>query len=152
MHVQFSAGTDLLTRAYPDLSPQLKKCAAYILEHPSEVATLSMRQVAARASVPPSTMTRLARALDLGTYNELRALYRDSINTGYPAKTGQLQADVGETSLDPMLDAFRQAALNNLNTLFDNIDRTAIDRAIQALTVARNVLVIGMHSSYSFAN
>lgn len=43
-----------------------------------------------------------------------------------------------------MLDSFRQAALSNLNTLFDHIDRTAIDRAIQALTAARNVLVIGM--------
>ena len=54
MRVHFSEGTDRLTRAYPTLSPQLKRCAAYILEHPSEVATLSMRQVAARASVPPA--------------------------------------------------------------------------------------------------
>ncbi len=105
-----------------------------------------MRQVAARASVPPSTMTRLARSLDLGTYNDLRSLYRDSINAGYPARVGQLQAGVSVTSLDHMLDAFHQAALNNLNTLFDHIDRTAIDRAIQALTAARNVLLIGMHA------
>ena len=111
-----------------------------------------MRQVAARASVPPSTMTRLARSLDPGTYNDLRALYRDSINAGYPAKADQLQVVVSETSLDRMLDAFRQAALLNLNTLFDHIDRTAIDRVIQALTAARNILVIGVHSSYSFAN
>ena len=80
MRVQFSAGADRLTWAYPKLSRQLKKCAAYILEHPSEVATLSMRQVAARADVPPSTMNRLARALGFGTYNEFRALYRDSMN------------------------------------------------------------------------
>ena len=150
MHVPFSAGTDLLTRAYPDLSPQLKTCAAYLLEHPSEVATLSMRQVAARARVPPSTMTRLAKSLNLGTYNNFRALYRDSINENYSARAGQLQA--AETSLDHTLDAFRQATLSNLNTLFDHIDRTALDRAIQALTAARHVLVIGMHASYSFAN
>ena len=90
--------------------------------------------------------------LNLGTYNDLRALYRDTINAGYLAKADQLQVVVSETSLDRMLDAFHQAALLNLNTLFDHIDRTAIDRAIQALTAARNVLVIGVHSSYSFAN
>ena len=150
MNVPFSAGTDLLTRAYPDLSPQLKTCAAYLLEHPSEVATLSMRQVAARARVPPSTMTRLAKSLNLGTYNDFRALYRDSINENYSARAGQLQA--AKTSLDHTLDAFRQAALSNLKTLFDHIDRTALDRAIQAVTSARHVLVIGMHASYSFAN
>ena len=77
MDVPFSAGTDLLTQAYPDLSPQLKKCAAYLLEHPSEVATLSMRQIAARTRVPPSTiMTRLARTLDFGIYNDSRAAAR----------------------------------------------------------------------------
>ena len=90
--------------------------------------------------------------LNLDTYNDLRALYRDTINAGYPAKANQLQVVVSETSLDHMLDAFHQAVLLNLNTLFDHIDPTAIDRAIQALTAARNVLVIGVHSSYSFAN
>ena len=53
MRVQFGEGADRLTRAYPKLSPQLKKCAAYILEHPSEVATLSMRQLAARKRMFP---------------------------------------------------------------------------------------------------
>ena len=80
MRVEFGEGADRLTRAYPKLSPQLKKAAAYILEHPSEVATLPMRQLAKKVGVPPSTMNRLARALDFGTYDGFRALYRDSIN------------------------------------------------------------------------
>ena len=156
MRVQFSAGADRLTRAYPKLSPQLKKCAAYILEHPSEVATLSMRQVAARADVPPSTLNRLARALDCRTYNEFRALYRDSINeqsAGFFAlEAGQLHAAARESEIDHTLNAFQQAAIGNINTLFDHIDRAAVERAVQALTEARNVLVVGMHASHSFAN
>ena len=66
MRVEFGKGADLLTREYPGLSRQLKKCAAYILEHPSEVATLSMRQLAARAGVPASTMNRLAKGCRSG--------------------------------------------------------------------------------------
>ena len=53
MRVEFSEGADLLSRAFPKLSPQLKKCAAYILEHPSEVATLSMRGLARKVAFPP---------------------------------------------------------------------------------------------------
>ena len=155
MRVQFSEGVDRLTRAYPKLSPQLKKCAAYILEHPSEVATFSMRQLAARADVPPSTMNRLARALDFDTYDGFRALFRDSINeqsAGYSLEGGQVRAVARESEFDHALNAFQQAAVNNINTLFDHIDRAALERTVQALTDARTVLVVGMHASQSSAD
>ena len=155
MRLQFKAGTERLTGAYPDLSRQLKKCAAYILDHPSEVATLSMRQVASRASVPPSNMHRLARSLGFQNYNEFRDIFRDSVtelSVGYPQKAGQLQADVGESDLGDALGAFRQAASANLDQLFDGMDPAAMQRAIDALTAARKVIVVGMHASFSFAN
>lgn len=155
MRVEFSAGIDIVTRAYPKLSRQLKKCAAYILEHPSEVATLSMRQLAARAGVPPSTMNRLAKALGFNTYDEFRALFRDSINeqaTGYSLQGGQVHVVAREDKFDHDLNAFQQAALTNIHTLFDHIDRTALERAVQALTDARSVLVIGLLTSESSAN
>ena len=155
MRVQFSAGADRLTWAYPKLSPQLKKCAAYILEHPSEVATLSMRQVAARADVPPSTMNRLARALGFNAYNEFRDIYRNSINdvpAGWSQKDGEFPTAIEEADVDHSLGTFQHAALLNLNVMFDQIDRTALDRAVQALADARRVFAIGMHESHSAAN
>ena len=155
MLLQFKDGTERLTWAYPRLSRQLKKCAAYILDHPSEVATLSMRQVASRADVPPSTMHRLARSLGFDSFNEFRDIYRNGVNdfsVGYPQKAGQLQAVVGDSDFDQALDSFHQAALTNLDALFRNIDRVAMKRAVDALTAARNVIVVGMHASYSFAN
>ena len=155
MRIQFSAGADRLTWAFPKLSPQLKKCAAYVLEHPSEVATLSMREVAARAGVPPSTMTRLARAVGFGAYNEFRDIYRNSINDlsiGRSRRAGQLQVAMGETDLDHTLDAFEQAALLNVGALFDQIDRAVLERVAGALTGARRVLVVGTQESHSAAN
>ena len=155
MRVQFTAGADRLTWAYPRLSPQLKKCAAYVLEHPSEVATLSMRQVAVRARVPPSTMTRLARAVGFRDYTKFRDLYRASIN-GHAAdrsrKAGQLQTAIGETDLDHTLDAFQQSAVLNVNALFEQLDRETLDRAVRALAGARQVLVAGTLESQSAAN
>ncbi len=155
MHLQFRDGADRLTRAYPKLPRQLKKCAAYILEHPIEVATLSMRRVAANADVPPSTLQRLARALDFSTYDEFRGLYRDTINRfseGVSIKAGRLQKVAAEAPMDHAIDAFRQSALGNIGTLFDHIDRGVLDRAVTALASARTVLVVGMHSSHAFAN
>lgn len=155
MRVQFSAGADRLSWAFPKLSPQLKKCATYVLEHPSEVATLSMREVATRAEVPPSTMTRLARAVGFSAYNEFRDLYRDSINDlsiGRSQRASQLQVAMGETELDHTLDAFERAALLNVGALFDHVDRAVLERAARALTGARQVLVVGTFESHSAAN
>lgn len=155
MRVQFSAGADRLSWAFPKLSPQLKKCATYVLEHPSEVATLSMREVATRAGVPPSTMTRLARAVGFSAYNEFRDLYRDSINDlsiGRSQWASQLQVAMGETEVDHTLDAFERAALLNVGALFDHVDRAVLERAARALTGARQVLVAGTFESHSAAN
>ena len=111
MRLQFKDGTERLTWAYPSLSRQLKKCAAYILDHPSDVATLSMRQVASRAEVPPSTMHRLARTLGFDTYNEFRDIYRNGVSDfsiGYPQKAGELQANVGDGDFDHAVDTFHR--------------------------------------------
>ena len=155
MHVEFGEGADRISRAFPTLSRQLKKTADYILEHPSEVATHSMRQLAARAGVPPSTMNRLAKALGFDTYDEFRALYRDSLNeqsSGYSLADGQLRLVARESEFDQALTTFRLAAVANINTLFNHIDRNALERAVQALTDARTVLVIGMHTSQASAD
>ncbi len=155
MRLQFRAGTERLTHAYPSLSRQLKKCAAYILEHPSEVATLSMRQVASRAEVPPTNMHRLARSLGFSTYNDFRDIFRNSVmevSAGYPEKADQMQAVVGESDIEEALGAFHSAAVANVNGLFDGIDPVGIRRAIDVIAAARKVVVVGMHASFSFAN
>ena len=155
MRVQFGAGADRLTWVYAKLSPQLKKCAAYILEHPSEVATLSMRQVAANADVPWSTLTRLAHAAGFGAYSELRDVYRASINNTSavrPHRAGQLQTAIGESDIGYTLNIFQRVTLLNINTLFDDVDTDALDRAARALTAARSVLVAGTQESHSLAN
>ena len=155
MRVEFGEAIALLTRAYQDLSPQLQKCTTYMMEHPPEVATLSMRQLAARIEVPPSTMNRLAKALGFRTYGEFRALFRDPINEqspGYSLQGGQVQVIAREDKLDHSLDVYQQAVASNVNTLFDHIDRAALERAVQALSDARTVLVVGMHAWHSTAN
>lgn len=146
---------DMLTKAYPDLSKQLKKAAGYILDHPGDVATLSMRQVAAKADVPPPTMNRLAKALSFETYTAMRDIYRKgfhSFPSSYPQRAGQLQASVRSGDMDQALISFRNAALSNLNHLFDTMDSNHLQEVISLLMNARNVVVVGMHASHSLAN
>lgn len=46
-----------------------------------------------------------------------------------------------ESSLDRSPEIFQKAAINDLNTLYHRIDYAALDRAVQALADARNVVI-----------
>lgn len=80
---------ELLVGQVENMPPQLRVAARFILDHPKDVALMSMRQQAHQAGVSPSTMMRLARWLGLEGYQELRSLcaraLRETI-AGEPAR------------------------------------------------------------------
>ena len=50
-----------LTAGFDTLPPQLKEAARWVIDHPADVALLTMREQARRAGIPPATLTRLAQ-------------------------------------------------------------------------------------------
>src|SRR3546814_18585225 len=71
--------SDRLLAAFYGLSAQLQAAARFVLDHPREVALLSMREQARRAGVQAATMTRLAKAIGLDGYEALRQSYADAL-------------------------------------------------------------------------
>ncbi|MBS3647184.1 MurR/RpiR family transcriptional regulator [Pseudaminobacter sp. 19-2017] len=71
--------SDLLLSHFNKLPPQLKFAASYVLEHPRDVALLSMRSQARSAGVSHSTMMRLAEWLGLEGYEALRVIYANNL-------------------------------------------------------------------------
>ena len=150
-----SAVLDRLTRIQPELSPQVRKAAAHVLENPGQVATLSMRKLAAAAEVPPPTMARLAKAAGFETYEAFRDVYRRSVQDGgsaYSERAGQLLGRRGQDELVGLWADFRQASLDGIERLFATIDPGLVTTAADVLLAARRVFVAGMQSSFSFAN
>src|SRR5690554_2486261 len=83
-----------LLALYEDLPAQLRAGAHWVIEHPNEVALLSMRDQAKRAGVPPTTMTRLAKRLGFEGYDDMRALYAEQLlrsTGGFAEKAGELR-------------------------------------------------------------
>lgn len=71
--------SDNLKELFPELPRALKVAATYMLEHPGDIATLSMRQVAGNAGVSLPNFSRLAKLLGFETYGELREIYRKQV-------------------------------------------------------------------------
>ena len=87
----FDAVLDQLTTTYPQLSPQLKRAAKYVLDCPAEVAINSMRKVALSADVGPSTMLRLAKRLGYESYEDFRLPFREALRSGGGSFTGRVE-------------------------------------------------------------
>lgn len=146
--------SNAIVEAFDSLPPQLQSAARYVLDHPEDVALLSMRELARRAVVQPWTMMRLAKRLGFDGYEPFRALFADSLrqgNLGFAGKAGaQLarQTEVGERALAAEMIAslsVRVAGLGEAASL------DALAAAAERMHLARRLFCLGLRSSYPVA-
>jgi len=145
---------DRIIARFETMSPQLQQAARYILEHPQEVALISMRELSRNAGVQPSTMTRLAKFLDLPGYDDIRAHHAEALRLradGFAARAVLHGAEAQDM-------AATQLSLRMLQGLAAQIARltepTALERlsaAADRLSRGRRVFVLGLRSCHSVA-
>jgi DNA-binding MurR/RpiR family transcriptional regulator len=139
---------------FDGLSAQLQVAARYVLDHPRDVALLSMREQARKAGVRPATMTRFAKSLGLSGYDAIRSTYADALRGGaldFANKAGaQLESQKlrGDKALAAEMIAILSAQLARL------AEPDALDRLVTAadhLVEARRIYCLGLRSSHSVA-
>jgi len=146
--------TERLELAYAGLSPRLQQAARYMLDAPDEVAFHSLRQLAARAGVHPSTLVRLARQLDYPGYAEFRAGFQERLARGsgnLTARAHQLR-DRGEEPGDVLMQDLQAAAEANLRQTFAGVAPRDLEAAADRLARARRVYVVGLRKCYPVAH
>jgi len=143
-----------IVQAFEGMSEQLQVAARYLLEHPREVALLSMREQARQADIQPATMTRLAKHLGYAGYDEVRLLYADAMRSDGTGFAGLAAAQVKKQKLKgdralaaDMLDGVgaQVAALSRPAMLESMAD------AARRIERARRVYCLGLRSSHSAA-
>jgi DNA-binding MurR/RpiR family transcriptional regulator len=146
--------TEQIVQAFDTMSGQLQTGARYVLDHPRDVALLSMREQARQAGVQPATMTRLAKHLGMAGYDEVRGLYAAAVrcvDLGFAGKAG-VQV------LSQKLKGEKALAADMLKSIGSQIERLAspegLDRlvsAARALASARRIYCLGLRSSHPVA-
>jgi hypothetical protein len=59
-----------LLEAIPEMSPQLRKAARYVLDNPNDVGVSSIREVAEAAEVTANSLVRMARAVGFDGFED----------------------------------------------------------------------------------
>jgi DNA-binding MurR/RpiR family transcriptional regulator len=146
--------SDTIITAFDGLSSQLQTAARYIVDHPRDVALLSMREQARQAGVQPATMTRLAKQLGFDGYDAIRERYAEALREGDAGFSGK----AGEQARSQKLRGDHALAADMLRTIGTQISRLAepavLDRIVAAATRianARRVYCLGLRSSHAVA-
>ncbi len=140
--------TELTPGKLQALSPQLRKAARYVVEHPDEIATRSQRFVADTANLSAPTFTRLAHAIGYDSYDGLRETCRVELlqKRTVLAEKARVLVDADE---DNAGFAARHAAatLRNTEALITNLDPNDLEATAQMLVRARRVALLGVMSA-----
>ncbi|MBX5204122.1 MurR/RpiR family transcriptional regulator [Rhizobium sp. NZLR1] len=146
--------TEAIITAFEGMSTQLQAAARYVLDHPSDVALLSMREQARQAGVQPATMTRFAKHLGLDGYDAIRNLYAEAMRSGDAGFAGK----AGAQALSQRLKGDHALAAEMLQSIGGQIARLAeprsLDRIVNAaatLAKARRIYCLGLRASHAVA-
>lgn len=146
----FDALATLIRERFPDFSPQFQAGAAFLLDNPDEVAVLSMRKVAERASVQPAAMVRLAQQLGYPGWNELRDVFVGRLRTRPEPLTSRAKTLIKGSAGDSLSHRLTAAQTHNLEVTFSQ-SAQAVSSAAKLLRKSPHVHVAGFRSCFPVA-
>lgn len=134
------------------MSPRLRQAAQHLIDHPQDIALLSMRRLAQDAGVPPATMTRLAQFVGEDGFEALRnaqiAAMRSS-ETGLVAHATPI--DGPENGANTLITKQLASVADLAAHLANGTTISAIKNAAVLLSKARRLHVLGGRSCHSIA-
>jgi DNA-binding MurR/RpiR family transcriptional regulator len=114
-----------LELSYATLSPQLRRAAKWILDHPETVAFGSVRSLAHDAGVTSTTMVRLAKQLGFERYEEFREGFRRKYESDTPSFTDRARwlREMSRGGVEAeLVHEVAVSSLTNLEELFRETD------------------------------
>jgi DNA-binding MurR/RpiR family transcriptional regulator len=125
----------------PDMTPQLALSARYLVDHPDSVVVCSMREIAGRLGVAPTTLLRLARALGFKDWSRLRETYVNHFRSSPPLYAEKADSLVRRNGITGLLDGMMSAQRAALGYVAAANTAESIDDAAKTLNRAPRILV-----------
>ena len=143
----------------PSLSRRLQQLAQYLLNNPEDAAIFSIVEIARRAGVPPSAITRFAKELGFEGFAGLQALFKQRLLGPRMSYADRLQAVNREVAAGPrepgdprdpheVAETFIQAAFDALLRLREDVAGAALTPFVDALQKARAVHIAAARGAF----
>ena len=150
MPTTFDELAALIRSQFADLSPQFQAGAAFLLDHPDEVAVSSMRKLAERAQIQPAALVRLAQQLGFEGWGGLRELFVARVRTRPEPLAARAKSLVARNRRDGLGADLLAAQQRNLSASAAH-NAGVVFEAARVLRRAKRVHVAGFRSCYPVA-
>jgi DNA-binding MurR/RpiR family transcriptional regulator len=136
------------------LSRRLAQVAQFCLNNPEDVAINNIVGLARLIGVAPANITRFAKEMGFSGFAELQEVFRQRLigpRSSYADRMTALAGGGADLDLDQpgaVFDTFVQSAVDSLLRLHAEIDRRALERAVEVLTGAEAVHVVAARGAF----
>lgn len=149
-----------LTARKPSLSRRLQQVAQYLLNNPEDAAIFTIVEIARRAGVPPSAITRFAKELGFEGFAGLQAMFKQRLlgpRMSYAERMLAVSREVASSGRsapgdprDPhqLAETFIQAAFDALLRLREDVAGAALAPFVDALEKAKAVHIAAARGAF----
>ncbi len=134
------------------MSKSQKKIANYVLDHPRDIALYSASELGAKIGISESTVIRFSYTLGFTGYVELQKLMREHFFINEPTFTPYQHTEINLQEEKSFHKQVMEKDRLSILTTMNQIDEASYYAAVQRLSKAKNVYVLGLRTSYSAAN
>ncbi|TQR21326.1 MurR/RpiR family transcriptional regulator [Psychrobacillus vulpis] len=143
---------ELIRENFVAMSKSQKKMANYVIDHPKDIAMCSASELGSKIGISESTVIRFSYTLGFSGYVELQKLIREHFFSHESSITTYQQSKLvlpNNTSFfKQVMEQDRQSIQHTMNQIQEDQYHEAIER----LSKANSVYILGLRSSYSAAN
>lgn len=136
---------DTLRQHFDSLTPAQQQAARYVLDHPNEVATNSMRAVSVSMAMPPASLVRLAQHLGFDGWPALKAALQQDLGLDVEPYAQKARGLVGRVSDQGLVAEMFKVHQSNLEVT-ESQNTAGLQRAATLLENARVVHVAGFRA------
>lgn len=139
-----------IRQRFNELSPALQQVARYVLDHPNEVVTGSMRNVGTRSQSTPATLVRFAQTLGFEGWPQLKESFATDMGLGtetYGVRAKQL---VGRAKDQSLTGEMFEVQRRNLEATHQQSEH-ALQKACALIEKAPAVHAAGFRACFAIA-
>lgn len=145
--------TDLIEkieRAYSKFSKGQKKIANYIVKNYDKAAFMTAATLSKNTGVSCSTVVRFAVEIGFDGYPQLQKSLQEMVRTKLTA-VQRMEVTSNRMGDRDILTTILNYDILNIKQTLDEIDKSAFESAVETITNAKNIYILGVRSASSLA-
>jgi DNA-binding MurR/RpiR family transcriptional regulator len=139
--------SDMLREGFDGFSRSQKAIARFIIDHLEEVGYLSAEELGDKGSTSSSTVVRFAQSLGFAGYPEMQKAARDEYRLGATARPIVHDDQLGFSIEEDVLTRSLRTDVLSLEETISKNTMERFNRAVNALSSAKQVLAVGLHEA-----